>query len=291
MTQIFGCPFCKQSFQVPAGSGGQSFQCPSCQKAVEVPAEKEKPIVFGCPECRQGFGVTRDMEGEELGCPHCNALVTVSFAAIDAQADVDEVGAKEAPETLEPSTEPIFEAEDTETEPEIEADEALSEADDEPKSKKGFFSFFGRRKTASEENADSLVAEKQEGMDQVDETPPEADSEESDDEPEAETEPEPEAFQPKPIDHLLPPKFEVPDPVRFPSRKDGKVLLPDGQGGYQSADPGIVTITHKGQVYHLQKMTPQQRSRRRIIHNSIAILVAVLLIWLTLDALGIDLLE
>jgi len=278
MPQIFGCPHCQQSFQVPDDSAGQSFECPSCSHAVEVPAQPQQPVVFGCPDCKQGFGVTREMEGEQLACPHCSAMVMVSFSDVvkdspaDETPDFEEVSvAADEGATVAEDEEPPVAAGQNEPESESESPDG-----DSTEAKAGFFSRFKRKQAPVEALQEQS-------------------NQESDDSSEEETqppdEPEEEVFEPKPVDHLLPPKFGIPDPVRFPTRKDGTVLLPDGKGGYSSADPNTVTITHKGEVIHLKRMTPQQRQRRKIIHNTIAIVIAVGLIWLTLDALGIDLLK
>ncbi len=278
MPQIFACPHCQSSFQVPDDSAGQSFGCPSCNQAVEVPAQHAEPVVFGCPDCLQGFGVTPDMEGETLACPHCHAMVMVSLAGVDQEKPEEESfvfdeppGSTEgqAESTEEPSSEPI-----------AARDSGLVTIDQDaaPAKKAGFFSRFKRKQSLSAEESEQPTLQQGEPSDESAS-------------PTEQANPPVDEFQPKPVDHLLPPKFEVPDPVRFPSRKDGTVLLPDGKGGYSSADPSTVTITHNGQVYHLKKMTPQQRQRRRIIHNSIAIVIALALLWLTLDAIGFDLLN
>jgi DNA-directed RNA polymerase subunit RPC12/RpoP len=83
--------------------------------------------------------------------------------------------------------------------------------------------------------------------------------------------------QPDPIDHLLPPRFDVADPtrIRVHNAPNFKILLPDGAGGLKQIDQRIVRVEHDGQKVSLVALTPQQRMRRRIITNAIAILVGI----------------
>ena len=252
MPQVFGCPNCQNPFQVPDDAAGEAFQCPTCKSTVKVPAPDPTPAqpeteIFACPHCSGQFGINASMYGEELACPHCSEQVAVGRAS---QQTIAPPVINTEPEPTQPTinTETTVDTEQTvEAKPESTAEEQPQPAAKKPITK---------------------------------EPVPAADSKA------APAPPEP-VFIPQPVDHLLPPRFNVPDPVRFPHRAgSSEVILPDGEGGYQSVDPNIVTITHKGQVYHLTRLTPEERQRRRLIHNSIAIAVAVLLIFLTLQTLG-----
>lgn len=254
MPQVFGCPNCQNPFQVPDDAAGQAFQCPTCKTTVEVPAPAPDPIpatpeteIFACPHCAGQFGINASMYGEELACPHCSKQVAVERAP--QQTIVP-------PVITEPkSTQPVVDTEQT----------------------------AGAQQTA-EVKTESTVKDKQ--PQPTTEKPTTEKPEQAATTSEAPVPPEP-VFEPQSVDHLLPPRFDVPDPVRFPHRSGSSaVILPDGKGGYQSVDPNIVTITHKGEVYHLKRLTPEERQRRRLIHSSIAIVVAVLLIFLTLQTLG-----
>ncbi len=88
------------------------------------------------------------------------------------------------------------------------------------------------------------------------------------------------ASEPQPIDHLLPPRFDVFDHtlIRISRPSDFKVLLPDGSGGVKQIDKRIVTLEHNGQQVSLTALTPQERSRRRMITNSIAILLGIVIL-------------
>jgi len=253
MAQVFGCPNCQNPFQVPDDAAGQAFQCPSCEVTVEVPAEAPplppEPEVFACPHCAGQFGIDASMYGEELTCPHCGELVAIGETPQQSIAPpvVDTESESQSPGEVAGSEEPMFEA------------------------------------VGESEHVEPAAEEKRH------ETESEDDSASTDEESEAEEEmPAAPVFQQQPVDHLLPPRFDVPDPVRFPSRVGSDaVILPDGAGGYQSVDANIVTITHNGEVYQLKRLTPDQRRRRKLIHNSIAICVAVVLIYLTLRTLGL----
>lgn len=101
-------------------------------------------------------------------------------------------------------------------------------------------------------------------------------------------EPEQTGFEPLPVDHLLPPTFDVPDPVRFPTRRgSNEVILPDGDGGFQSVEANVVTMVHDGEVYRLKRLTPEQRHRRKLVHGGITIVVAIILIYLTMKTIGL----
>ena len=95
-------------------------------------------------------------------------------------------------------------------------------------------------------------------------------------------------FEAMPVDHLLPPTFDVPDPVRFPTRRgSNEVILPDGDGGFQSVEANVVTMVHEGEVYRLKRLTPEQRYRRKLVHSGITIVVAIILIYLTMKTIGL----
>lgn len=267
MPQVFGCPNCQNPFQVPDDAAGKAFQCPSCETTFEVPASEPTPTtpepeVFGCPHCNGQFGIDASMYGEKLACPHCEELVAIG--RVPQKSIVPPViGTHVEPTTeSESSEEPQFEAVE---EPQFEAVENAEEpSSDQPANEQ---LSEPEHETQSEHDSEDSGADAD--VDQAEAEPP--------------TDP---VFEPQPVDHLLPPRFDVPDPVRFPSRLGDEVILPDGAGGYQSVDANIVTITHNGEVFQLKRLTPEQRQRRKLIHNSIAICVAVVLIYLTLRTLG-----
>ena len=264
MPQVFGCPNCQNPFQVPDNAAGQEFQCPSCKSAVQVPAEAPKPAaapeVFACPHCNGQFGINASMYGQELACPHCKRLVAIG--EVPDQVIAPPV-INEKVESKEQTEEPEF--------------QIVEESAKVSAGKKA-----GKSRAASKSRTAPTPepAAEPEALTADDQTDPETEQ--------AEEAPLPDrVFEPQPVDHLLPPRFDVPDPARFPSRRGEEVILPDGAGGYQSVDANIVTITHNGEVYHLKRLTPEQRQRRRLIHNTIAICVAVVLIYLTLRTLGL----
>lgn len=275
MAQVFGCPECQQNFQVPDDAAGLTFQCPACEANVQIPAEEDAASdrrdenvpaeIFACPHCEGQFGITDDMFGTELECPHCEEIV-----AIGSTSD-SFVGAPEIKIDAPPT-----DAADGDIEPAV---QQVAELD---VSKKRASKWRGEVNSSEPPNIDA--SKKLAASSNV---KPEFESVAKVTKPESI--PVPQKFEPLKIDHLLPPKFAVADPVRFPSSlKSGMVLLPDGSGGYQAADALTVTITHEGQVYRLKKMTPEQRRRRKAIHSLVAIAVAIVLIYLTLQTLGLN---
>ena len=264
MPQVFGCPNCQNPFQVPDDAAGQAFQCPSCESTVEVPSIEKpnpsaaEPEIFGCPHCSGKFGIDASMHGQQLACPHCEELVSIGEPPAKEPEPVDPL-----PDDSDFSEQLQFEA-IAESAGLAAATETSQQSDD----------------VEANLNESGTEAEAEAEPDEV--APEETETAEEPAPP-----PEP-VFEQQSVDHLLPPRFEVPDPVRFPSRLgSAEVILPDGQGGYQSVDANIVTITHNGEVYQLKRLTPDQRRRRKTIHNSIAIAVAVGLIYLTLRTLGL----
>lgn len=92
----------------------------------------------------------------------------------------------------------------------------------------------------------------------------------------------------EPIDHLLPPRFDVLDPSQLgikSGKSQFKVLIPDGKGGMAQVDRRVVNVDHDGERVSLVVMTPEQKRRRRIIQNSIAILIGIIVMWLAFQML------
>lgn len=84
--------------------------------------------------------------------------------------------------------------------------------------------------------------------------------------------------QPKPIDHLLPPRFDVLDPSQLnvkSANRDHKVLIPDGKGGMAQVDQRVVRIEHDGERVALVAMTAEQKKRRKLIQNIVAIIIGI----------------
>jgi len=76
------------------------------------------------------------------------------------------------------------------------------------------------------------------------------------------------------IAHLLPPKFNVLDPAKMGNEKF-KIVLPDGQGGMAQMDNRVLRVKHAGKQVSLVTMTPEQRAKKRLIQNIVAILLGV----------------
>jgi DNA-directed RNA polymerase subunit M/transcription elongation factor TFIIS len=254
MPQVFGCPNCQNPFQVPDDAAGKAFQCPTCEATVEVPAS-----VDVSPEPSGAAQDEREFDAEVFSCPHCSGQFGVDESMYGQKLtcphcdELVAIGEVPQEEVVPPIIQTASEASESAT---------VEEAPD--------FELTSEESPANEEDS------------ATDQTQP------------AEVEPEEElplqepVFEPQSVDHLLPPQFDIPDPKRFPTRLGSdEVILPDGDGGYRSVDANIVTITHNGQLYQLKRMTPDQRRRRKAIHNTVMIGVAILLIYLTLRTLGV----
>jgi hypothetical protein len=109
-----------------------------------------------------------------------------------------------------------------------------------------------------------------------------------DDEPATNVEIDDDTNRPEPIDHLLPPRFDVLDPSQMrvkAGKAEFKVLLPDGKGGMAQVDQRIIRVEHDGERVSLVAMTPEQKSRRRFIQNIIAIIIGIAIMWLAFTVL------
>ena len=235
--------------------------------------------VFGCPNCQNPFQVPDDAAGDRFQCPTCDTTVEVPAADVPAEAPEEadifscplcggEFGVDDSMHGQRvacPHCEQLVSigvVEESVAAPRIDTDEDVKLPDEVPSIEDD------KRKLGAASPA-TAVADQAKSEKPI--APP----------------PEP-VFEPLPVDHLLPPRCDVPDPVRFPTRPGSdEVILPDGDGGYQSVEANVVTITHKGQVYHLKRLAPEERRRRKIIHNTIMIAVAIGLIYLTLRVLGV----
>lgn len=282
MAQVFGCPECQQDFQVPDDAAGMTFQCPACETNVQIPSDQDALTqnsegvpaqIFACPHCEGQFGVTDEMFGTELECPHCQELVSVEVPS-DSQL---------SPPNFKTDSDS---AENAEFDSKSVSQGKKGASKSKKRSAKWRLDDSGHQPSGADterENPNSVQ------LGDLREAQSIAKPESKSAKVETNVPPEPSVFQPKPINHLLPPRFDVPDPVRFPSSlKSGMVLLPDGSGGFQEADSLTVTLSHEGKIYRLKKMTPEQRRRRKVIHSTLAIAVALLLIYLTLQTLGLN---
>ena len=84
---------------------------------------------------------------------------------------------------------------------------------------------------------------------------------------------------------LLPPKFLAGSSTAPSALGPNELRLPNSEGGSDSIDDRVVKIQHKGQVIELVKLTDEQRKRRRLIYNSIAIALGIGMLWLAYQIL------
>ena len=85
------------------------------------------------------------------------------------------------------------------------------------------------------------------------------------------------------VSHLLPPKFHTNDPSMIRARKsrvdDSFVLLPDSSGGFQRVNNTIVRVEHGGELITLCTPDKQQRIRRRLLTNVVALIVCITILY------------
>ena len=84
---------------------------------------------------------------------------------------------------------------------------------------------------------------------------------------------------------LLPPKFLAGSSTVSPALGPNELRLLNAEGGSDAVDDRVVKIEHKGQIIELVKLTDKQRQRRRLIYNSIAIVLGLGMLWLAYQIL------
>ena len=310
--QVFGCPSCQQPFQVASQQAGQVVQCPSCTQTIEIPANSfEKspprepdPVVFACPSCQGQFGVTVDMYGQHVGCPHCQTNVLVAPSGGEQlvsepesfvpQIDTSTTRSKKRTKAKKNKPGPIDleierdlfapspKGETASKNPQIPAPPATPPSPKRPTSpaaapqnkrtKPPTKTHSGKSNTPPTQNqpVEQVKAGKQTPTRQS--APPPSTGNQI----KLTTESE----KARNIDHLLPPRFDVLDPNRLSvgsGNRDFKILLPDGDGGAKQFDQRVMRVEHDGEQVALVSMTPEQRRRRRLIQNIIAIAIGIII--------------
>ena len=319
--QAVRCPSCMEAVTVPHPESKEDAAATQDvePEPTKPSSPAEEPIALACPHCNGQFGVSQNMFGTKVACPHCAKPIeikpppnTEKTKQESASNDVDS-GQKDsakkqkfARESIVPKRRPDLKKKarfkgDPQTEPAVKPPNEVGkstskvgkESLESPASKRAMGGEekheAADRNVKAEKNdvgagsaqADTAENENASGQaiapDQV--TNDESDSIERADQPE---QVESDGYVRPNIDHLLPPTFDVIDPTRIGRLgSSDQVILPDGTGGLTSVDQRVVTIVHQGQEYQLVAMTPEQKRRRKLIHNIIALLIGALLIaWM-----------
>lgn len=306
--QFVQCPACAQVVEVPR----TAFNPIATARSTPPPLTSPIPQIFRCRHCQGQFGVTAEMLGTHVGCPHCRQAVLIqaepvvpTSANVPITSEIPPVGSRSS--APKPSLEnvPVIDSKTTSVKPpkrkpdkssgfqppEIYRHSKVRSSDLAPPTKTSDLSpptksniveatvdtsltnklpptahqspvnqssaEVSEIKTQATLAADSTTElQRQETV----EGPPQADS----------------------IDHLLPPRFDVEDPARLRIRDQlgFKISLPDGKGGTQQIDQRILRVDHGGEKIALIALSPQQKLRRRIISNFIAIIVGIAILAL-----------
>lgn len=83
------------------------------------------------------------------------------------------------------------------------------------------------------------------------------------------------------VAHRLPPKFTAVDPGDMYAEargEDHKVILPDGDGGFQRIDSRVVHVHRDGKKVQLYSAPKEKKERRRFLQNILAILIGILVL-------------
>lgn len=292
MQHILQCPNCAQPFQVLAEQAGTHVHCPACQQIVAVPqqlpagnqvdsaAETEKPQsaqgagqqaasprnICACPECQQPFGIVPEMLGTPVACPHCNATVTVQsepeqeLPTLPIEKPIKKKGGVQ-PKARPPKELPGSPAAASKSKSRWKGDKSADTelfapgylGEDRPHANGDGPSGKSRKNLTTSQ----FLVEDDRG--------------------------ENTELERKPVDHLLPPTFDVADPDSMQVKVFGdqqKVLLPDGQGGVKKVDSRLLRVKHGGQDFHLTNSTSAEKAQRRLIINIVT--VAILMVLLVL---------
>jgi len=290
----FHCPLCDGLFQVDDSLAGIEVNCPHCQGLVTVPDFAAAPpmppavetLELNCPICAGPFQVTPDMSGQEVACPHCHQTVAVpdlgfhaplppSFApppppppsgpmlppGIDA-ASMYPPGFAPSPSVPPPQI-PVGKATTTDWPPARTGDAWPPQRENERPLQPS-----SRPIPATKPQRPSVDPMLPPGVSTPRPTPSSA--------------PDPmlppstgaPARTPESSD-LLPPgasgaasSERVPLPAAIPTRSKDTVLIPTERGLVGVHEP-VKTIQHRGQEVELRKLTPEEKSRRRIVRNAI----------------------
>ncbi len=306
--QFVQCPACAQVVEVPR----TAFHPTTTARSTPPPSTSPIPQIFRCRHCQGQFGVTADMFGTHVGCPHCHQAVLVQaepvvptsadvpitgeIPPVSSRSSAPEPGLDNAPviDSKITSVKPTKRKPDKSTgfqPPKIHRHSSVKSSDLAPPTKTADLSPPTRTNiveatvdtsptnrlppTVHQSPANQTSAEVTEIKPQ---TTLATDSiAESHQQETVEGPPQPDS-----IDHLLPPRFDVEDPVRLRIRDqlDFKISLPDGKGGTQQIDQRILRVDHGGEKIALIALSPQQKLRRRIISNFIAIIVGIAILAL-----------
>lgn len=255
-------------------------------------AEAVQP--YDCPHCQKAFGIYRSMIGSQMVCPHCQKTVLLrspvsqSTGDPSVAADPPPVG----PQTSTPNRQskvPLKNQPDIQPTVETPAAPATAKESKFTKPSKAKVTKVDPSAVPTETKTPAKVP------DAVASPPKPAEhrSPESTTEATVEATAEPSAepsatvFQPQPVDHLLPPKFQAVDPSFFYRRhQDGsQVLLPGEDGKAQVVDNRIVRIEHNGQTYELVSSPRYDRIQKTIVTNLLAVIICGLVIAIVMTLL------
>jgi hypothetical protein len=301
----FHCPLCTGLFQVDDSLAGYEVNCPHCAGLVTVPsfeAEANLPppaMELGCPMCSGLFQVTADTAGQQVSCPHCGQLVQIPSAEQFSDGYAPDMSAYGhapfapppspspqlppptdpawfPPTTNEPS--PGWQHPSAPTPTPASAEQPGVTTDDA-----GLFppGYIPKREVKPSDKGPAQPSEKKpkEKSPAVDPLLPPMASEASPQLPVG-----PETLLPRAAAAGETRAERKPLPVNTPSQSSkGQVLIPTEKGLVGVREP-VKKIQHRGQEIELRQLTPEEKSRRRLIRNAIFFGGCLLLLMLVVLA-------
>ena len=304
--QLVKCPSCEEAVSIPKDLGQTTSQATPSKSAG----------VTRCPSCNGEFRVSEKYKNQPVACPHCNATVTPSGkGSSPTEADMFAPGHRSNPQpekpTIQvrtgkkkksgkapvkislpkpPSVTPPAPAEPT-PQPSLPKPVTLPKPDVSQKRKPKPAAEVAPPKASKSKTPPKVTEPPKPAFKKKPATPPPTTSEsasEHDSTKKAANETEPQtAITSDPpnsisIAHRLPPKFtavDPDDPFAAASREeDHKVILPDGDGGFQRIDSRVVHVERDGKKLQLYSAPKEKKERRRFLQNILAILIGIIVL-------------
>jgi DNA-directed RNA polymerase subunit RPC12/RpoP len=309
--QIVQCPTCAQSVGIPADAfANSSDPAPLVNQPTRDPVASS--LIYRCASCGGQFGITADMSGTQVACPHCHVLHRQYAVAIESEpspADepIIEIQTQPKLKRRKISIEPIPESTAeiavpsvvrkrktgytppaVPLQPDVRQSDlapppkpppnppALPSSVSPPPKTAPFVTRQPPQVAVQPLSTPAAVASTNVAAGPIERVPEPSSQAElfptSDDLSDVSL-----VSETISIDHLLPPRFNVGDPgrIRLNDPDDFKVFLPDGEGGSKPFDQRVLHVEHGGEKVSLVALSPRQRFRRRLISNTIAILVGI----------------
>lgn len=309
--KLVGCPSCQQSVKVPENLSSSN---PS-----DVHSSSHE--ILNCPKCNGEFRVAPELSNSKVACPHCNATVQPKKPGKQPiNSDLFAPGHQSSMQTPEPEfkirtgktkkpkkkTPIIAPPQPKENVPAPASEQLQTPAPQTPPS-------LPTPSVAPKRSSDSIAPNvpQSEQQQQTSKTTPPKIRESKQPKSQAGSTSQaknappnspdgttiaktgskssPTTIEPKSsqasLAHRLPPKFTAVDPDETFSAKapteEHKIILPDGEGGFQRIDSRVVHVERDGKKVQLYSAPKEKKEHRRFVQNIMAILIGIVILAAT----------